>query len=102
MESVEPGESGACNKAIHATGTGKQSSQFNDKRGIAQIRKTQRSGVKAMTKTVEDVLANRPRDQGDVADVLFVQGQLDESYMRHWAHQLDITDRLNTALVTRE
>ena len=232
MESVEPGESGACNKAIYETGTRKQPPQFNDKRGIAQIRKSQRSGLMAMIKTVEDVLlemvgvcerlalsyailgglavrvhgiprptydvdfeitvtdqqlidffeasekigyevaapyrkgwrdvvggmplvklktyveigrtidvdvfvndtpfqasmmerrlpvafddqhlwfvtpedlilmkllANRPRDQGDVADVIFVQGQLDESYMRHWAHQLDITDRLNTALAT--
>ncbi len=44
------------------------------------------------------LLANRPRDQGDVADVLFVQGKLDESYMRHWANILSIADRLNKAL----
>ncbi len=40
------------------------------------------------------LLANRPRDLGDVADVIFVQGQLDETYLRHWAEILGITDRL--------
>jgi hypothetical protein len=44
------------------------------------------------------LLANRPRDLGDVSDVLFVQGQLDEGYMRHWASRLAITDRLENAL----
>lgn len=44
------------------------------------------------------LLANRPRDLVDVADVLFVQGQLDEAYMHHWATILSITDRLNAAL----
>lgn len=53
--------------------------------------------------TPEDLLlfkliANRPRDLGDVEDVLFVQGQLDEDYMHHWATRLGITDRLNIAL----
>ena len=46
------------------------------------------------------LIANRPRDLIDVADVLFVQGQLDEPYLRHWAKQLDITDRLEIALAT--
>ena len=44
------------------------------------------------------LLANRPRDYGDIADVLFVQGQLDEGYMRQWANELKITDRLTIAL----
>lgn len=44
------------------------------------------------------LLANRPRDLGGVADVLFVQGQLDETYMHHWAGGLAITDRLKKAL----
>lgn len=39
------------------------------------------------------VLANRPRDLGDVADVLFVQGDLDSSYMVHWANELGISQR---------
>lgn len=55
--------------------------------------------------TPEDLLlfkliANRPRDIGDVEDVLFIQGQLDEAYLRHWAAILDITERLNKALAS--
>lgn len=44
------------------------------------------------------LIANRPRDLIDVADVLFVQGQLDETYLRHWASVLTIQDRLIKAL----
>lgn len=44
------------------------------------------------------LLANRPRDLSDVGDVLFVQGELDQTYLHHWAAQLGITDRLNQAL----
>ena len=44
------------------------------------------------------LLANRPSDQGDIADVLFVQGQLDEDYLKKWAGALEITDRLTAAL----
>lgn len=44
------------------------------------------------------LLASRPRDLLDVADILFTQGQLDESYMRTWAKSLGITDRLEQAL----
>lgn len=44
------------------------------------------------------LLSHRPRDQGDIADVLFVQGQLDETYLRQWAQSLDIADRLEKAL----
>ena len=44
------------------------------------------------------LIANRPRDLIDVADILFVQGQLDESYMTHWAGRLGILEQLKTAL----
>lgn len=44
------------------------------------------------------LLASRPRDLLDIADILFTQGQLDESYLRHWANKLDITDRLEKVL----
>ncbi len=47
------------------------------------------------------LVANRPRDQGDVADIFFVQGQLDEPYLRHWAGELGVTDRLDRALAQR-
>ncbi len=53
--------------------------------------------------TAEDLillklLANRPRDLGDVADVLFVQGQLDNTYMQQWAETLGIADQLRAVL----
>lgn len=36
------------------------------------------------------LLARRPRDLADIGDILFTQGQLDESHMRHWAQELGI------------
>ena len=51
-----------------------------------------------ISRSVLKLLANRPRDLSDVADILFVQGQLDEAYMRLWADPLGIIDRLETAL----
>lgn len=44
------------------------------------------------------LLASRPRDLLDVADILFTQGQLDEVYMQHWAKELGIIDRLKVSL----
>jgi hypothetical protein len=44
------------------------------------------------------LLAHRPRDLSDVADVLFVQGELDQAYLHHWATHLGIADRLNQVL----
>lgn len=44
------------------------------------------------------LIANRPRDISDIADVLFTQGQLDETYMRQWADQLGVRDRLERVL----
>ena len=46
------------------------------------------------------VVAGRPRDLVDVADVLFMQGQLDEAYMRTWAKRLGVLDALERALAT--
>lgn len=45
------------------------------------------------------LIASRPRDIADVYDVLFIQGGLDEGYMRTWAGRLGITERLSAALV---
>jgi hypothetical protein len=44
------------------------------------------------------LLASRPRDLADIADILFTQGQLDESYLRRWAEQLGVLDDLNAVL----
>ena len=44
-------------------------------------------------------LARRPaKDLVDVADLLFVQGSLDEPYMRTWAGRIQIADALDRAL----
>ena len=47
------------------------------------------------------LLAARPRDLADVADILFVQGQLDERYLRYWAKELGIADALEARLADR-
>jgi hypothetical protein len=44
------------------------------------------------------LLAGRARDLGDIADVLFIQGSLDEAYMRGWARELGIGEQLQKAL----
>jgi hypothetical protein len=44
------------------------------------------------------LLARRPRDLADIGDILFTQGQLDESYMRHWAQELGIQAELAKVL----
>jgi hypothetical protein len=44
------------------------------------------------------LIADRPRDLLDVGDVLFSQGQLDTAYMRKWAANLGVLDRLEKAL----
>jgi hypothetical protein len=44
------------------------------------------------------LMAGRPRDWGDVADVFFIQGSLDEAYMRRWAHEFGISDELKKAI----
>ena len=44
------------------------------------------------------LLAGRHRDLGDVVDILFMQGQLDEAYLRHWAERLGILEKLEQVL----
>ncbi|HUE73678.1 MAG TPA: DUF6036 family nucleotidyltransferase [Pirellulaceae bacterium] len=61
------------------------------------------NGIDAWLVSPEDLvllklLANRPRDVADVGDVFFMQGQLDVNYMRHWAPQIGVTDRLEEVL----
>ena len=46
------------------------------------------------------LLASRPRDLIDVADLIFIQGQLNELYLHDWANKLNINDRLEKALAT--
>ena len=44
------------------------------------------------------LLANRPRDIGDIADILFVQGELDEAYMQKWSRPLGVEAQLAKVL----
>ena len=61
------------------------------------------AGARINFVTAEDLvllklIASRPRDLGDVGDILFVQGSIDIQYMNHWAKELGIMDRLTQAL----
>jgi hypothetical protein len=53
--------------------------------------------------TAEDLillklLANRPKDRVDIADILLIQGDLDKEYMRGWAKRLHVAEALEDAL----
>jgi len=47
------------------------------------------------------VLAARPRDIGDIEDVLLAQDDLDEAYMRRWAAELGVAKKLEEVLAAR-
>lgn len=56
--------------------------------------------------TAEDLIllkliANRPRDLIDVADLLFIQGPLDEAYLRQWGKRLGVLGALEEKLANR-
>ena len=44
------------------------------------------------------LIAARPRDLLDVQDIFFTQGRLDEDYLRQWAAELGVSDRLDQVL----
>jgi len=48
------------------------------------------------------LIAHRPRDFVDVADVLFAQGQLDEAYLRRWANDLGVAPELEASLAEQQ
>lgn len=63
-------------------------------------------GWEAWFVTPEDLillklLADRPKDRIDIADILFVQGTLDESYLRTWAAKIGVSERLDDLLGQR-
>ena len=47
------------------------------------------------------LLSNRNRDLADVADILFMQRDLNEMHMRLWAERFGILNRLNDQLANR-
>ncbi|HEY2253637.1 MAG TPA: nucleotidyl transferase AbiEii/AbiGii toxin family protein [Planctomycetaceae bacterium] len=74
---------------------------------LARRRKEAVNGFSTWVVSAEDLillklLANRPRDLLDVQDVLFTQGQLDEQYLRKWADELNVSDRLERALAEQQ
>ena len=63
----------------------------------------QLNGLTAWLVSPEDLillklLASRPRDLADIGDVLFTQGELDTTYLRHWADELGVRASLEQAL----
>lgn len=70
---------------------------------LGRRRRAQANGFATWFVSPEDLIllklaASRPRDLGDVGDIFFMQGQLDEVYMRHWAQELSISEQLEKAL----
>ncbi|HEY2882150.1 MAG TPA: nucleotidyltransferase [Pirellulales bacterium] len=70
---------------------------------IHRRRKEEVDGQMVWLTTPEDLIllkliAARPRDALDVADVFFMQGRLDIVYMRHWAKLLGVEAKLEKAL----
>jgi hypothetical protein len=70
---------------------------------LSRRRCAQANGFSTWFISPEDLIllkltASRPRVLGDVGDIFFMQGQLDEDYMRRWARELNISDRLEAAL----
>jgi hypothetical protein len=44
------------------------------------------------------VVAGRSRDLGDIEDVRFMHGDMDEAYMRYWAEKLGVLNELEDVL----
>jgi hypothetical protein len=61
------------------------------------------NGLTAWFVTPEDLillklLAGRPKDLVDVADLIFIQGELDEHYLWQWAAELGVATALEKSL----
>ncbi|MDZ4819550.1 MAG: hypothetical protein SGJ20_11310 [Planctomycetota bacterium] len=70
---------------------------------IRRRRRESAEGRQLWLATAEDIIllkliAHRPRDRSDVSGIIFMEGQLDETYLRHWAAELQVTDRLEEAV----
>jgi predicted nucleotidyltransferase len=73
---------------------------------LARRRLARANGWQAWFVSVEDLIllklmAGRRKDLADVADILLVQGPLDEAYLHAWAERLKVADGLRQALSER-
>jgi hypothetical protein len=59
---------------------------------------SQDSAAASFLAVTAKLVAGRPRDLVDVADILVMQGQLDEVYMRKWAKRLGALEALEHAM----
>lgn len=70
---------------------------------LARRQRQEAEGWQGWFVTAEDLillklLADRPKDRTDVADILFIQGNLDETYLRVWSERLGVVAVLEAAL----
>jgi hypothetical protein len=70
---------------------------------LTRRRRTETLGSPVWFVSPEDLvllklISYRPRDVADIGDVLFTQGQLDETYLRRWAAVLGVSSRLDEVL----
>jgi hypothetical protein len=70
---------------------------------LARAKPEQIDAVTVRVVTPEDLillklLARRPRDLADIGDILFIQGTLDEAYLRRWAGDLGVLKELEEIL----
>jgi hypothetical protein len=70
---------------------------------LTRRRRSQANGGEIWIVSPEDLIllkliANRPRDVADILDVLFMQGQLDEHYLRQWAQKINVAEHLDEIL----
>ncbi len=73
---------------------------------LARRKRQQVDGMPVWLVSAEDLIllkliASRPRDLVDIDDVLFIQGSLDEDYMRRWGEKLHVLSELDRALARR-
>lgn len=73
---------------------------------LARRRREQIDDVEVSLISPEDLIllklvSHRPRDMADIGDILFVQGELDESHLRRWADALQVRAELERVLRER-
>jgi len=74
---------------------------------MLQRARREQVGLQALIVSPEDLIllkliAGRPKDRVDIADILFIQGTLDHNYLRQWAPRLGVAAELEAALAEAE